>query len=73
MSAIILLALVSTGVTTEVSTFTVVESVAVVESVFESLQAAKIEASANAKNTFFILNVLVLNILFAFDTTFKKR
>ena len=69
MSALILLALESTlresftvtGVVAAVSTFTLVESVVVVESVFESLHAAKIDATANANNTFFIFRVLIIN------------
>ena len=78
MSALILLALESTlrlslTVIDEVSTFTFVESVTVVESVFESLHAAKNDTIAKAKNTFFIFEVLLINCLFAFDTAFNKR
>ena len=70
MSELILFALVSTvvvvsgtaGVIAELSTFTFVESVVVVESV-ESPQAAKIDATANANNTFFIFGVLIINYL----------
>jgi hypothetical protein len=67
VSWLILRALVSTvtlvesdkGVAIEVSILTFVESEVVVESVFESLQAAKIDATANAKNTFFIFEILI--------------
>ena len=52
------------GVTAEESTFKFVESVVVVESVLESSQAAKIDATANANNTFFIFwNFLIINYL----------
>jgi hypothetical protein len=68
---LILFALVSTvvvvsgtaGVTAELSTFTFVESVDVVESVLELSQAAKTDATANANNTFFIFGVLIINYL----------
>jgi hypothetical protein len=61
-TVVILFALVSTvagAVTAALSTFTAEESVVVVESVFESLQAANIDATAKAKNNFFIFVFLI--------------
>lgn len=48
---------VTAGVVAEVSTLTFVESVLV----FESSQAANIDAAAKANNTFFSFGVLIIN------------
>jgi len=71
MVSTVLVVSVTAGVVAEVSILIFVESV-VVESVlvFESSQAANIDATAKANNTFFIFGVLIINYLFAINTIF---